>query len=136
MSIKLIIYFEDPFWVGIFEKTIDKEYEICKVTFGPEPKDYEVYEFILKNFHKLKFSRPKKVENIKTKKINPKRLQKKIKKETQNKGISTKAQEAMKLEFEARKKEKKVLSKERKEEIKREKFLKKQQKKKQKKKGR
>ncbi|MCY6483096.1 YjdF family protein [Clostridium aestuarii] len=136
MSIKLTVHFDDPFWVGSFEKVVKNEYSVCKVTFGVEPKDCEVYQFILKNFYKLKFSRCQKVEKIEKKKINPKRLQRKIKKETENRGASTKAQQAIKMEFEVRKKEKKVLSKKRKEEIEHEKFSKKQKMKKEKRKGR
>ena len=40
------------------ERTDNGKYEVCKITFGSEPKDYEVYEFLLKNWHKLKFSPP------------------------------------------------------------------------------
>lgn len=29
---------------------------MCKVTFGAEPKDYEVYDFVLKNYYRLRFS--------------------------------------------------------------------------------
>lgn len=30
----LTILFEDPFWIGIFEKTEDNQMQVCKVTFG------------------------------------------------------------------------------------------------------
>lgn len=29
---------------------------VCKVTFGAEPKDYEIYDFILREYYNLKFS--------------------------------------------------------------------------------
>ena len=29
---------------------------MCKITFGAEPKDYEIYDFVLKNYYRLKFS--------------------------------------------------------------------------------
>lgn len=54
----LTILFEAPFWIGLYERTDNGKYEVCKITFGSEPKDYEVYEFLLKNWHKLKFSPP------------------------------------------------------------------------------
>ena len=50
----LTILFEAPFWIGLYERTDNGKYEVCKITFGSEPKDYEVYEFLLKNWHKLK----------------------------------------------------------------------------------
>lgn len=131
-SIKLTVFFEEAFWMGIFERVHGEKYEISKVVFGSEPKDYEVYEFILKNFYKLKFSNPISIEDfneVKEKKINPKRLQREIKKETENRGIGTKAQQAMKLQHETYKIERKKLSKEQKEEEKKRQFNLRQQKK-------
>lgn len=132
---KLTVFFEDPFWVGVFEQDDNGFLETCRVVFGSEPKDYEVYDFVLEHYYHLKFSRPIKVQKEVVKKINPKRLQRKIKKLQFNEGVSTKAQEAMRLEREANKIERKKISKERKELQKDQKFLKEQQKKKQKKKG-
>ena len=42
----LTILFEAPFWIGLYERTDSGKYEVCKITFGLEPKDYEVYEFL------------------------------------------------------------------------------------------
>ena len=42
---KLTVYFEEPFWVGIFERIEDGKLSVAKVTFGEEPKDYEVQEY-------------------------------------------------------------------------------------------
>ena len=47
-AVTLQVFFEDPFWVGIFERVSAGKLEACKVTFGPEPKDYEVLDFIRK----------------------------------------------------------------------------------------
>ena len=33
----LTILFEDPFWIGLFEKIEDNQMQVCKVTFGAEP---------------------------------------------------------------------------------------------------
>ena len=38
----LTILFEAPFWIGLYERTYSGKYEVCKITFGSEPKDYEV----------------------------------------------------------------------------------------------
>ena len=43
---KLTVYFENPFWVGVFERIENGKLSVCKVTFGSEPKDYEVWEFV------------------------------------------------------------------------------------------
>ena len=38
---KLTVFFEEPFWVGVFGHVSDWELSVCKVTFGADPKDYE-----------------------------------------------------------------------------------------------
>ena len=53
---KLTVFFEEPFWVGIFERIEDGKLSVAKVTFGVEPKDYEVQEYIQKCYFSLKFS--------------------------------------------------------------------------------
>ena len=88
----------------IFERTYDDVYQTSKVVFGAEPKDYEVYGFILKNFENLKFSSISIGNAIQSKKINPKRLQRKIKKECKNTVIGTKAQLSLKLQYEKKEK--------------------------------
>ena len=42
---KLTVYFEEPFWVGVFERIEDGKLFVAKVTFGAEPKDYEVQDY-------------------------------------------------------------------------------------------
>lgn len=49
----LTVYFEGPFWVGVFERITDGKLSVCKVTFGAEPKDQQVWEFILKHYANL-----------------------------------------------------------------------------------
>ena len=44
VSGKLTVYFEETFWVGVFERIEDGKLSVTKVTFGAEPKDYEVQE--------------------------------------------------------------------------------------------
>ena len=53
---KLTVFFEEPFWVGVFERIENGKLSVSKVTFGAEPKDYEIYEFVLKNYNGLRFS--------------------------------------------------------------------------------
>ncbi len=36
VSGKLTVFFEDPFWVGVFERVSDGKLSVCKVTFGAE----------------------------------------------------------------------------------------------------
>ena len=53
---KLTVFFEEPFWVGVFERTENGKLSVCKVTFGAEPKDSEVWEFVLRHYYELRFS--------------------------------------------------------------------------------
>lgn len=99
VSDKLTVYFEEPFWVGVFEKVEGKKLSVSKVTFGTEPKDYEVYEFLLKHYYDLQFS-PSVTTIIKEVKQNPKRRQREVKKQLRNTGIGTKSQQALKLQQE------------------------------------
>ena len=136
MKSSLTILFENPFWIGLFERIDGDKYEVCKITFGTEPKDYEVYDFLLKNWHKLKFSPPVKTEKIEERKINPKRMQREINSQLENKGIGTKARQALKLQHEQGKLERKVKSREQKEAEKERQFALRQEKKKAKHRGR
>lgn len=47
VRVKLTVFFEEPFWVGVFERIEDGKLSVAKVTFGAEPKDYEVQDFEL-----------------------------------------------------------------------------------------
>lgn len=138
MAIKssLTIMFEVPFWIGLYERYDDGKYEVCKITFGAEPKDYEVYDFLLKNWKKLKFSPPIKSEIMEEKKINPKRLQREINNQLQDRGIGTKAQQALKLQHEQNKLERKTKSREQREAEKERQYALRQEKKKAKHRGR
>ena len=136
-NIKLTILFNDPFWIGVFEVIENDEYKVCKFTFGPEPREEETYELILHKFYSLNFSNPISSEKntFIEKKQNPKRLQRKIQKETATIGIGTKAQIAIKFQHEQCKLQRKKKSKEQKEQEEQRKFSLKRKKKLEKHKG-
>jgi len=135
-SVKLQVFFEGQFWIGVFEHLYDGKLSVCKVTFGPEPKDQEVQGFILENYDNFRFSPAVESEVVVKEKINPKRLQRDIKKQVQNVGIGTKSQQALKLLQEENKFERKTRTRELKEEEKEFQFELKKQKRKEKHKGR
>lgn len=136
VSSRFTVLFEDPFWVGIYERTTERQhYEVAKVVFGPEPKDYEVHQMILEEFNRLRFSKAQNGVKQTVRKINPKRLHKQIKKELQNKGVGTKAQNAIKQQHEANKIIRKASTRDKKRERQQEKFRQKQVKKKKKHRG-
>ena len=102
--------------------------------FGAEPKDYEVQDYVIRNYFRLKFS-PAIDTVVKEGKTNPKRLQRDAKKTVLEKGIGTKSQQALKLQQEQNKLERKIKSREQKEAEELRLFELKRQKKKEKHKG-
>ena len=131
---KLTVYFEEPFWVGIFERIEDGKLSVAKVTFGAEPKDYEVKEYIQKYYFGLKSS-PAVEAVVKDIKRNPKRMQREAKKQMLETGIVTKSQQALKLQQEQNKQERKERSRKKKEVEEQRMFELKQRKKREKHKG-
>lgn len=110
---KLTVYFENPFWVGVFERIEDGKLSVAKVIFGAEPTDYQVQEYILKYYDSLKFS-PAVETVVKDIKRNPKRMQREAKRQMNETGIGTKSQQALKLQQEQNKQERKTRSREKK----------------------
>lgn len=126
---KLTVFFEGPFWVGVFERISNGRLSACKVTFGAEPKDYEVWDFVLRQYGKLKFGPEMKTE-VKQLTGNPKRRQRSAKRQLQTAGVGTKSQQALQMQREEQKTERKRLCKERREAEKQRQFDIKQQKRK------
>ena len=130
----LTVYFEDPFWVGVFERIIDGKLSACKVTFGAEPKDCEVWEFILHHYYELTFSPAIEAEFRQTA-DNPKRRQRNAGKLMERSGISTKSQEALQKQLEALKTERRQISRDEREAEEQRRFELKQKKRREKHKG-
>ena len=134
INVKLTVFFENPFWVGVFEHVENNFLIVSKVTFGAEPKGYEVLDYIIKNYYSLVFS-PAVETKIKKDKTNPKKAQRDVRKQMQVSGIGTESQLALKSQHEQNKKESKVRRREEKEADELKRFLLKQYKKRKKHKG-
>ena len=124
---KLTVFFEEPFWVGLFERTQGDSLCVSKVAFGAEPKDCEVLAYVLEHYHELTFSPPVPNE-IRERADNPKRRQRAAAKEMQKTGVGTRSREMMKVA-------RKIVSKEEQEAEAQRRFELRQQKKKEKKRG-
>ena len=111
MKTSLTVFFDDPFWVGVFERVDNGKLSVCKVTFGAEPKDYEVLDFVLHHYDGLVFS-PAVETETKQKADNPKRRLRNARKQTERGGIGTKSQQALQLQREEMKTERRQLSRE------------------------
>ena len=114
VSGKLTVYFEEPFWVGVFEHIEGGKLSVAKVIFGAEPKDYEVQEYIQKYYSDLKFSMAVDTA-VKDISRNSKRMQRQARKQMLKKGIGTKSQQLLKLQHEQNKQERKERSHKKKE---------------------
>lgn len=77
-AVNLTVYFDEPFWVGVFERVKAGTLSVCKATFGAEPKDYVVLDFVLRQYYTLKFSSAVNTE-VKQSADNPKRRQRNAK---------------------------------------------------------
>ena len=107
----LTVLFEYPFWIGLFEMIDQNGLRACKVTFGAEPTEKEVMEFVDKNWYRLQFSQTIEIPPESERKVNPKRQLREAKKQMQSQGIGTKSQQALKLQQEQNKAERKQRSK-------------------------
>lgn len=130
----LTVYFEDPFWVGVFERIEGGELSAARVVFGAEPKDYDILELILVHHRHLRFS-PAIAASVKQAKRNPKRMQREARKQTLASGIGTKSQQALKMQQEQNKQARKTRTREQRDAEKQRLFDLRQQKKRQKHKG-
>lgn len=110
----LTVFFDEPFWVGVFERTENGQLSAAKFTFGAEPKDSEVLEFALRHYYELKFSPAVETKSRKTA-DNPKRRQRDAHRQMSDSGIGTKSQQALKLMQEQNKTERKQLTKQQRE---------------------
>ena len=110
----LTVFFEEPFWVGVFEKTENEKLSVSKVVFGAEPSDNEVFEYFQKHYKELRFSPA--VTTVASKTVsNPKRMQREARRQTSASGIGTRSQQAIKLQQEQNKLIRKTKSREQKE---------------------
>lgn len=85
----LTVFFNEPFWVGVFERSEKGKLSAAKVTFGAEPNDSEVWDYVLRHYYKLKFS-PAVKTKIKQIADNPKRRQRNARKQLSIAGKSIK----------------------------------------------
>ena len=99
------LFHDGQFWCGVYETSSNNQLRAVRVVFGPEPNNAELYEWLLVNGSSLvkrahrSVPIPDAIEE--PQRGNPKRLQRKVNKEQRKtSGVSSKAQEATKLNFE------------------------------------
>lgn len=132
---RLTVCFEAPFWVGLYERGGGGTYEVCRIVFGGEPRDYEVYAFLLEHWRHLRFSPSMEAEEPVDRKVNPKRMQRQITRQLRTTGMGTRAQQALKLQQEQGKEARKRRSREEREAEKARQFALRREKQREKRKG-
>lgn len=105
---ELSIFHDGQFFIGIVEYKVGSKSKFAKWTFGAEPDNEEVLDFIENYLLILIENTQTRVRTKKQKrKINPKRLQRRISKEQKTPKNMTKAQLALKEEQELKKEQSK-----------------------------
>lgn len=134
VSARLTVFFDAPFWVGVFERLEDGKLSAARVVFGAEPKDSDLLHFVQTRYYSLRFSPA--VESVeKEASRNPKRLQREVRRQLQQRGVGTQSQQALKLQHEQNRQERRFETRAQKEAAAQRLFELKQQKKKEKHKG-
>ena len=136
--IKLTVYYEGQFWVGVVELIEDSKLKVFRHVFGKEPTGPEIYNFVDRYFLDLisKDVNGIKQEKVEKKSLNPKRVQRQIAKSMKNKSSLSYAYEVLRIEREAFKLDSKKSKKQDKELSKKLRFEQKKLKKIEKRKGR
>ncbi len=130
----LTVFFDGTFWSGVFERTEDGKLSACRVVFGAEPRDAEVWDFVLRNYSRLRFG-PAVDAPPERPASNPKRLRREARRQAEKSGVGTKSQQALNLQREAAKTERQSKSREQKLSEKERKYALRREKKKQKHRG-
>lgn len=104
------VFWDERFWVAVFEKIADNKLTAAKVTFGAEPKDSDVYEYILLQYKNLVFS-PSVEYTFCNKKVSPKRALRNARNIQKQAGVGTKSQQALQLAKQQYKTEKQIKTK-------------------------
>ena len=95
VNCRVTVYFDDPFWAVLYERESGDWYEASRTVFGAEPKDHEVYAFLLQSWRRLRFSPPIPVGERPARPDNPKRRQRAARQAVERSGTGTRAQQAL-----------------------------------------
>lgn len=57
-SLSITVFFEDPFWIALFEYREDPFSYLKRVVFGSEPSEQLVYDWVIQNWYELCFHEP------------------------------------------------------------------------------
>lgn len=130
------VLFQSPFWVGIAERWEAEGYSAARVVFGPEPTDAQLYQWLEKEWYRLRFSPAEAGERPAAERKNPKREQREAREATRTRGAGTRAQEDLSRQREQEGLARQTQNRRKRQEEAERKYLLRQQKKREKKRGR
>jgi len=137
MECRCTLFFEDPFWVAIFERIDESGCAAARFVFGAEPSEAEMYQFALNGYQRLTFTAALPGSTAPVLITNFKRRQREARQQTSGQGgPGTWAQLALQAELERSKNEHRQTSQAGREAREERKFTLKLEKKKQKHRGR
>lgn len=99
-SLSITVFFEDPFWIALFEYREDPFSYLKRVVFGSEPSEQLVYDWVIQNWYELCFHEAVEAVTKKAAHKNPKRSQREARKSMASCIPCTKAQLAKKKQQE------------------------------------
>jgi hypothetical protein len=101
-AITLTIFFEDPFWVGVVERQADGALMAARHLFGTEPAPAEVLELVLGQMSRLieRSSVAIPIDVPERRAVSPKRAAREARRALVQRGSSTPAQEAIRIQLE------------------------------------
>lgn len=99
----LTVRFEAPFGICLYERGGGGTCEVCRILFGAEPGEPEVYAFLLEHWRHLAFSPSIPGDSPPERRISPKRARREARRETRPAAMGAKAQQALALQREAAK---------------------------------
>lgn len=126
----LTVWFEDPFWVGVYQREEAGRLTACRHVFGAQPRDQEVYQWLLREWQHLAFS-----PDVPAGNRNRERPKRRREAQAPPAGTGTKAQHALQLQREHSKTQRRERRRQRDTAEEARKFLLRQQKKKEKRRG-
>ena len=74
-SLSFTVFFEDPFWIGLFEYREQQLLYLKRIVFGSEPSEQVVYEWLKGCWYSISFQAPVETVRSKASHRNPKRMQ-------------------------------------------------------------
>jgi hypothetical protein len=117
MGSQLTIFFDGQFWVAVFEIQEAELLRSARHVFGPEPTDPEILDWVRsKSFLEFLLTVERSLaitsepSGASRKAPNPKRAARIVRKAMMGVGVSSKADEALRLNREANKKERKLIT--------------------------